>query len=256
MGTNLTISHGETSGEHAIILGADLVRTGRAEVAVVGGGDELPFIVYEVYRRLRGLSSQRGGPVWSSPYDIGRNGVILGEGAAMLVIESAARAAARGAHVYASLERTARFAVAATPHAWPSSARAALPPLRHLLAGDTGAPREPDLIYGGANSSRRLDACELDLFGRLLGETASRPWLTSVKGAVGEFGAAGALSTAAACLALDRGIVPPLCNLRTPEPSVPFRFPAVAARQPLTRILVCGIGRGGSGAALSLAAAS
>lgn len=248
-GTNFTVSQGETSGEQAIILGAELIRSGRADVAVVGGGDELAAVTHDIHRRARTLSPRGRGLAWSSPYDAHRNGLVLGEGAAMLVLESATRAAERSAKAYASIEGAAQFAVVTPPYDWPRIARSALTPLRRLLADG----RQPDLICGAANSSRRLDACELDLYGRLMGESASGVWLTSLKGSIGEFGGAGAFGVAAACLALDTGTVPPLCHLRDPGPSVPFRFARPrSVRQSLTRALVCGIARGGSGAALSL----
>jgi 3-oxoacyl-[acyl-carrier-protein] synthase II len=247
-GVNLTVAQGETSGEQAFILGCELVRTGRADLVLAGGGDELAAIVFDAYRRARALSSQRGGPEWSSPYDAGRNGIVLGEGAAILVLESLAQARARGATVLAEIEGYVALGVPAPPYAWPADARAALAPLRRLLAAD-GA----DLVVGSGNSSRRLDACEIDLFGRLAGERAGDVRVTSIKGAIGEFGAAGALSTAAACLALHEQTVPPLCHLSKPEPNALLCFAAGRGEaQPIKRVLLCGLARGGAGAALLL----
>jgi 3-oxoacyl-[acyl-carrier-protein] synthase II len=191
-GANLTVARGETSGEEAIRLGCDLIRTGRAEVVLAGGGDELAAIVIELYRSARALSGQRGGREWCSPYDAERNGLLLGEGAAMLVLESAERATARSARVYAEIATEADFTLAAPLYDWPAPSAA----LRHSPA-DRLPSGGVDLVCGSANSSRRLDACELDLLTRLLGEAASRTTVTSIKGATGDFGAAGALSAAA-----------------------------------------------------------
>jgi 3-oxoacyl-[acyl-carrier-protein] synthase II len=251
-GVNLTVSQGETSGEQAIALACDLVRAERADVVLAGGGDGLSPVVCEVYRRARALSAQHGGREWSSPYDVGRNGIILGEGAAMLVLESTARARARGAPIYAEIDGNAAFGVPAPPYDWPAQARAALPVLRHLVSSGSNAPAAVDLICAGANSSRRLDACELDVFSELFGKHADAMHLTSIKGAVGEFGAAGALTAAAAALALHTQTVPPLCHLETPESGVPFRFAAQAEARPINRALLCGFAHGGAGAALVL----
>ena len=107
------------------------------------------------------------------------------------------------------------------------------------------------------NSSPRLDLCEIDLTARLLGEGAAAATLTSIKGAVGEFGAAGALTTAAACLALHEQTIPPLCNLRRPARTDLVRFaPRQGARQRIDSALVLGLARGGAGAALLLRRAS
>ncbi len=240
-GANFTVAQGETSGEQAIILGSELVRAGRADLVLAGGGDELSGVVYEVHRRARALSSQRGGPEWSSPYDAARNGVVLGEGAAMLVIEPTARARARGATILADIEDSASFSVPAAAYDWPR--RAAIPQTPALRWAADGV----DLVCGSANSSRGLDAYEIALVAQLLGARADRAALTSIKGAVGEFAAAGALSAATACLALREQTVPPLCQLRVPAPGARLRFAAPRAQaRPLERALQCGISRGGA----------
>jgi len=249
-GANLTVSQGEVSGEQAIATGCDLIRAGRAEVVLAGGGDELAEIVIAGYRRFRALSSQRGGAEWCSPYDAERNGLVLGEGAAMLVLEPLARARERGATVLAEIVDTLSCGVAAPPYDWPAGASAAVPRLRRLLEGAGVAA--VDLVCGGANSSRRLDACELDLVARILDDPAAAT-LTSIKGAVGEFGAAGALTTAAACLALHAGAVPPLCHLRQPPPDAVVRLaPRTARPAHLRNALVLSVARGGTLAALLL----
>ncbi len=241
-GLNLTVAQGEISGEQALIEGCDAVRAGRADVVLAGGGDELGEILIEICRRARILSGQRGDGKreWCSPYDTDRNGVVLGEGAAMLALESLHHARARGATVYAEIDADLTFAVPSPIYDWPATAADAVPALTPLTAAGV------DLVCGGANSSRRLDATELALFGQL---GAAR--VTSIKGAVGEFGAAGALSAAAVCLAIREGVVPPLCHLRAPEPDASTRLAAtVGEAATIDRALLLGLARGGAGCAL------
>ena len=252
-GANLTVSQGEVSGEQAIALGCDLIRAGRADVVLAGGGDELAEIVVASYRDYRALSSQRGGPEWCSPYDVDRNGVVLGEGAAMLVLESAQHARQRAAAVYAEVADYVSFGVNAPAYDWPAHAPAAAARLQALLGRCLGSASYGgvDLICGSANASRRLDACELEVLGRVFGEAAVRVALTSIKGAIGEFGAAGALTAVATCLALRDGMVPPLCNLQRPAADAPFRFAApTAERRPVQHALMLSMARGGSSIAL------
>jgi 3-oxoacyl-[acyl-carrier-protein] synthase II len=247
-GVNLTVAQAEVSSEQAIILGSELVRAGRADVVLAGGGDELAAVVADVYRRAGALSGQRGGPEWCSPYDGERNGIVLGEGAAILVLESAARAQARGAPAYAAISGGVSFAVPAPLYDWPERAAAAVRVLGPLAGGGP-----VDLLCGSANSSRRLDACEIDLFASVMNGRVDGARVTSIKGAVGEFGGAGALSAAAVCLALRAQMVPPLCNLRTAESAPALRFAARRGEpQGLAGALLCGIARGGAGAALLL----
>lgn len=245
-GPNLTVSEAESTGEHALVLGCDLLRAGRADLVLAGGGDELSAILRDIFLQGRALSSQRGGPEWSSPYDIRRNGIVLGEGAAMLALESLEQARVRGAAVFATIEDSVTFSIPGPAYGWPVQASGAVPVLRSLIKDDP-----VDLICGAGNSTREYDRCELDLLGDVFGDAASRIWLTSIKGAVGEFGAAGALSAAAASLALHDQRVPPLCNLRELEPAFPFRVASQGAVDaPVRRVLLCAIGRGGGGAAL------
>jgi len=253
-GANLTVSQGEVSGEQAIAVAVDLIRAGRADVVLAGGGDELAGVVTAGYRDYYALSSQRGGPEWCSPYDVDRNGVILGEGAAMLVCESTAHARQRRAAVYADLVDYASFAVPAPAYDWPARAPTATARLQELLENSWGAGCDSggvDLVCGSANSSVRLDACEVDVLTRVFGEAAGHVALTSIKGAIGEFGAAGALTAVATCLALRDGVVPPLCNMRRPPADTPFRFAArIAERRELRHALMTSTARGGSCIAL------
>ena len=248
------MSQGEVSGEQAIAVAFDLIRAGRADVVLAGGGDELAGVVTAGYRDYYALSSQRGGPEWCSPYDVDRNGVILGEGAAMLVFESTEHARQRGAAVYADLVDYVSFGVPAPAYDWPARAPAATARLQELLERNREAGLDSggvDLVCGSANSSVRLDACEVDVLTRVFGEAAGHVALTSIKGAIGEFGAAGALTAVATCLALRDGIVPPLCNLRRPPADTPFRFAArTAERRELRRALMTSTARGGSCIAL------
>jgi 3-oxoacyl-[acyl-carrier-protein] synthase II len=243
-GVNLTVAQAEVSGEEAVTLGAEMIRTGRADVVLAGGGDELAPIVAETCFRARALSGQHGGPEWCSPYDRLRNGLVLGEGAAVLVLESLEHARGRGATVLAEIEGTRSFAVPAPLYDWPARAPAAVEPLRRLVTSS-----DVDLIVGSANASRRVDSCEIEIFSRV----SPCAVVTSIKGAIGEFGAAGAFSLAAACLAVREQSVPPLCHLQAPDPVLGSRLAArTGAPARVDRTLVCGLARGGAVAGLLL----
>ncbi len=244
-GVNFTVAQAEISGETAIALGVDAVRSGRADRVLAGGGDDLAPILLRTLQRARALAGQRGGREWASPYDVARSGLVAGAGAAMLVLEPLARARRRGARVYACIAGSTAWAVPAPPYGWPARAPASLAPLAALCGA---API--DLVCGGANSTTTLDACELALFDALAAVRGAT--LTSIKGAIGEFGAAGALTVAAACLALREQVVPPLCALETAAPTG-LRLAARQAQPAcLRRALVHGLARGGAAAALLL----
>jgi 3-oxoacyl-[acyl-carrier-protein] synthase II len=239
-GPNLTVVRGEASGEAAIALAYDTLATGQADVLLAGGVDELAPVLRAIYTDLHLLSPTAGGEEWSSPFDRERNGFVMGEGAAMLVLERAEHAAARGARVYAELAGYATESVAASPHDWPTVAAAAASgreTARQLGALGFHPPDARDceagvtLIVSCANSTRRLDAAETARLAALLGAAPPRTLVTSLKGAIGEFGAAGAFGAAAAALALATGDVPRLGALRTADAActLPLALRAVPA---------------------------
>jgi 3-oxoacyl-(acyl-carrier-protein) synthase len=200
-------------------------------------------VLVRALHRARAFAGQRGGREWASPYDAARSGLVVGEGAAMLVLEPLERARRRGAAVYACIAGSRSWAVDAPRYDWPSHAEAAVEPLVALIGGAS-----VELVCGAANSSRRLDGCELALFASL--PATRQATVTSIKGAIGEFGAAGALTAAAACLALKEQTVPPLCHLETPAETGVRLAGRVGESADLRRVLVCGIARGGAMTAL------
>lgn len=257
-GPNFTVCRNETSGEAAVALAYDAIACGHADVILTGGGDEVSPVLFHVNKDLGALSPGRphaGGAAlaeWSSPFDRDRNGMILGEGVAMLVLERAEHARARRATVYAELVGYATHTVPSTPHLWPHPAAAAPRAMADQLRALRGAD-EIDAIVSCANSTRDLDAFEAAHLAGLLGEGAARALVTSVKGAVGEFGGAGALGTAVAALALRDGHVPALATLRRPDPACTLRLAAPGAAPSAVRAaLVSGSARGGACTALLL----
>ncbi len=259
-GPNYTVCRGDASGEAALALAYDTIVTGQADVVLAGGGDEISRVLFHIQKDLRVLSplaleaaAGSASREWSSPFDRRRNGFVMGEGAAILVLERAERAEARGARVYAELAGYATQSVASTPHDWPSPSAASpastarqlaalgwkqpgvrdsLRPSVHGNAADTRRDEgdDVDLIVSCASSSPRVDAFEAAHLAALLGEGASRALVTSVKGAIGEFGGAGAFSAAAAVLALHSGALPRLGVLGEPDPNVALRL--ATARTP------------------------
>lgn len=255
-GPNLTVVRGEASGEAALALAYDTIVTGQAEVLLAGGVDELSPALRRIHADLHLLSPGKdGGEEWSSPFDRDRNGMVMGEGAAMLVLESATHARARGARVRAELVGHASESLPASPHDWPTVATAAAArDLASALAAlgfrsgsrDDGAT----LVVSCANSTRRLDAVESARLAALLGDPDGRTLVTSLKGSIGDCGAAGALGAAAAVLAFEAGDVPRLGALRVPDPQCRLPLARLDTPRPAGGVgeaLVTTMPRGGGG---------
>jgi 3-oxoacyl-(acyl-carrier-protein) synthase len=228
-GPTAFVSEGEVSGEAAIAWGAGLVADGAADVCLAGGADELDGVLCEVLRDAHAFTG----------------GTPPGEGAAVLVLEPLARAAARGARVYARLLPHAGFAVPAGVHRWPRDAGPVAEGLAPLVA-------DADLIVAAANGRAALDRVEAAALEQALGPR--RPAITALRGAYGDFGCAGALATAAAALAIASGTIPPAA-------APPARLAALdlvrgeARRGPVRTAVVDALARGGLCRPLRLEAA-
>ena len=208
------------SGNEAIALGIDMIRLGRADVVVVGGTEAaIHALPMAAFGQMMALSKRNDEPEKASrPWDKGRDGFVLGEGSAALVIESAEHAAARGAKVYAEV---AGAGVTADSHDIAQPDPAGLGATRAMKM----ALRESDMdaselvhINAHATSTPQGDLAEALAIRNAIGKAASKVVLTSTKSMTGHLlGAAGALESVVTVLALHHRVVPPTINLDDPE---------------------------------------
>lgn len=206
------------AGTEAIAMGREMILAGSADVVVCGGVEAgvLPFSI-AAFAQSRALSTRNDHPEKASrPFDVGRDGFVMAEGSAVLVLESEEHARARGATVHgvvagASLTSDAFDIVGGDPE---NQARTITQAVRSagLEPGDVG------LVHAHATSTPAGDANEATAIRAALG---TPPPVTSTKGATGHLlGASGALGVLTAVLALRDGIVPPTLNLDTQDPEI------------------------------------
>ena len=208
------------SGNEAVALGIDLIRLGRADVVVVGGTEAaVHALPMAAFGQMRALSKRNENPEAASrPWDKGRDGFVLGEGAAVLVLESEAHATARGARVYAE---AAGAGITADSHdiAQPDPSGAGATRAMQLALRNAGL-QASDIghVNAHATSTPQGDVAEAAAIRQALGSAADEVVLTSTKSMTGHLlGAAGALESVASVLALHDGTVPPTINLEDPE---------------------------------------
>ena len=209
------------SGNEAIALGIDMIRLGRADVVVVGGTEAaVHALPMAAFGQMMALSKRNDDPERASrPWDKGRDGFVLGEGAAVLVLESEEHAKARGAKVYAE---AAGAGVTADSHDIAQPDPAGLGATRAMKFALREAGLEStDIahINAHATSTPQGDLAEALAIKNALGEKAAESAvLTSTKSMTGHLlGAAGALESIAVVLALHDRVVPPTINLDDPE---------------------------------------
>lgn len=217
---------------------------------VLAGGAEAPLapLCYSAFTILRAMSSRNGEPERASrPFDVARDGFVMGEGAAMMVVEELGHALARGARIYGEiagygLTNDAYHMTAPLPDA-AQAARA----MRMALHDAQMQPAEIDYINAHGSSTPLNDRTETLAIKRIFGEHASSIPISSIKGHHGHaLGASGAIEAAACALMLDRQYLVPTVNLETPDPECDLDYlPRIGRRHPVRTILSNSFGFGG-----------
>jgi 3-oxoacyl-[acyl-carrier-protein] synthase II len=243
-GPNATISQKEVSGLAAIAHASDILRRDRARVLVAGGVDAVYQVFYRVHDRFGALSHANAGAEGSRPFDVSRNGFVLGEGGFVLILEREDRARGRGGRIYGELLGVASGGASVGLNQWPNRPEPLTRVMSQALEDAGVAPDAIDVVYASANSSA-LDEVEARALASLFG--GGRTIVTSVKGALGESSAAGAASCVAALLCGRRGTVPPIAGLERPDPAcASLRLASRAEPSPGPLALVNSVASGGA----------
>ena len=206
------------SGAEALAVALELLRSGRADVVVAGGAEACVHpLPLAGFAQMRALSTRHDEPEAASrPYDKGRDGFVLGEGAGVLVLETPAHAAARGARIHAQLAGSGLASdahhVTAPDPSGAGAARSIIAALRDAGVG----PEDVGHVDAHATSTPLGDLAEARALNLALG--THRPPVTAPKSCTGHLlGAAGAVEAIAAVLALKSGVVPAIRNLDDPD---------------------------------------
>ena len=212
-GPTFTIATACSSSAHAIGQAFGMVRSGMCDVAIAGGS-EAPFSygILKAWEAMRVVS-----PDVCRPFSRNRNGMILGEGAAMMVIESLEHARARGARPIAEV---AGFGMSSDAHhITQPSAEGAAKAIRMALKDAGIVPEQIGYVNAHGTGTGVNDPTETRALHLAFGEHARRLAISSTKAMHGHtLGAAGAIESAAAVLALANGILPPTINFAEPDP--------------------------------------
>ncbi|MFI6158507.1 MULTISPECIES: beta-ketoacyl-ACP synthase II [Micromonospora] len=225
-----TVASACATGAEAIALGLDIIRSGRADVVVAGGTEAvIHALPIAGFASMRAMSTRNDEPERASrPWDTGRDGFVLGEGAGVLVLERAEHAAARGARVYARLAGAGITSDAydiVQPHA---EGEGAIRAIKKAIA-DADIARE-DIVHVNAHATSTPVGDMLEI-GALRAALGDHPVLTATKSMTGHLlGAAGALESIATILSIRDGVVPPTINLDEPDAGLDMDVAAHKAR--------------------------
>ena len=223
-GAVLTLPAACAAGNYAIGLATDLIRAGKADVIVTGAAEMLQELQYSGFVRLAAMAQER-----CQPFDLNRQGLILGEGAGVLVVESEAHAVRRGATALAEVGGHGMTCDAyhiTRPH---PEAAGSIGAMRQAIERSGITPDEIDFVNAHGTGTKHNDSAESKVMKDVFGDR--KVPISSMKSMLGHcMGAASALEAIGCLFTLDQGIYPPTIGYETPDPDCDVDVVANVAR--------------------------
>jgi len=253
-GPLLTTDAACASSAHAIGYGLQLIRNGSVDVAIVGGADSaLSPAVMQAWSMLRVLSSRNDTPEQACrPFSKDRDGIVLGEGAGILVLESEALARQRGARIYA--EVSGYGATSDGHHITQPTAQGPMDAIHFALRDACILPGEVQYISAHGTATLWNDRNETQAIKAVFGDHAYRIPIVGIKGAIGHsIAATGALECISTALAIKNQQIPPTVNCQVPDPECDLDHVPEGSRQHvIENAISSSFAFGGSNAVLTL----
>jgi act minimal PKS ketosynthase (KS/KS alpha) len=253
-----TVSTGCTSGLDAVAQGAQYIEDGTADLVLAGATDApISPITVACFDAIKATSPNNDDPAHASrPFDRDRDGFVLGEGCAVLILEEAGAARRRGARIYCEIAGYAQRSNAFHMTGLRPDGLELAEAIRVALDRARLPVDSVDYVNAHGSGTRQNDRHETAAFKATLGEHAYRVPVSSIKSMVGHsLGAIGAIEVAACALAIEMDTVPPTANLHTPDPELGLDYVPLEAREyPVDTVLSVGSGFGGFQTAMVLTA--
>ncbi len=247
------------SGTDALGMALDMIRAGRADI-VVAGGTEATITEYCVggFCSMKALSTKYNDTPEKAcrPFDAGRDGFIMAEGAAILILESEAHAKARNAHVYAELAGYSASGDAYHLTAPDPDAAGAIRAITAALKDADLAPQDVDYVNAHGTSTPLNDPMETKAVKAVFGEHAYKLKMSSTKSMTGHLlGAAGAIEAVICALAIRDGFYPPTINYENPDPACDLDIvPNKGVEGPIRAAISTSLGFGGHNGVIAIKA--
>ncbi len=242
------------SSAHAIGDSFEIIKRGAADVMVTGGSEcAITSLGVAGFCSLKALSTRNDDPQGASrPFDKTRDGFVIAEGAAMIVLEELEHARARGAHIYGEIIGYGMTGDAYHVTAPDPSGSGAAGAMKGALTDAGLSPKDISYINAHGTSTSLNDKIETKAIKAVFGEEAKKIPISSTKSMTGHLlGAAGAIEFLACCMALKDQIIPPTINYKTPDPECDLDYvPNQARKAKLTICLSNSLGFGGHNVSL------
>ena len=257
-GPNFTVVSACATGGHALGESSEIIRRGDADIMVAGGTEAGIFEpLVGGFAAMRALSTRNDDPAAASrPFDTGRDGFVIGEGAGVVILEALEHAEQRGATILAELVGYGATADASHITLPAPGGIGAVRAARRALEKAGLSPADIDHVNAHATSTSEGDKAELQAIRTIFGDDVGRVAITANKSMLGHtLGAAGAIEAIATIMAIREGCVPPTINLDSPDPEAEGLdlTPNVAASREIRAALSNSFGFGGQNTALIFA---
>ena len=256
-GPATVVSTGCTSGIDSIGYGSQLIEDGDADVVVAGASDApISPISMACFDTIRATTDNNADPEHASkPFDARRNGFVMGEGAAVLILEELEHARRRGAEVYCEVTGYASRCNAFHMTGLKPDGTEMAEAVGQALDQGRIDPSEVGYVNAHGSGTKQNDRHETAAVHKSLGSAADRVAMSSIKSMIGHsLGAIGSIEVAATALAVQRGVLPPTANYEVPDPECDLDYvPKVAREQKVDVAVSVGSGFGGFQSAIVLA---
>jgi 3-oxoacyl-[acyl-carrier-protein] synthase II len=242
-GPNLCVSTACSAGLYSIAMAADVIRRGEADFVIAGGSEAICRVAMGCFNRLQAMDD-----VACRPFDRDRAGAVMGEGAAIVLLESRRHRLARGWDRVYALVKGEGWSCDAHHATMPEeTGEQAARAMNDALARARVGLDEVDLVLAHGTGTRQNDAMEGVALRRVFGDRTDAIWVSGNKGKLGHTGgAAGAFQGLTAAMALAHGQVPPTGNVGTQDPGCEVRLATEAMRAPLRNVLLNSYAFGGN----------
>lgn len=218
----LNLSNACAGGGYAMTMGADLIHSGEVDIVIAGGAEAYSRVTVAGFNAMNALASHE-----PRPFDEKRTGVVLSEGAGVVVMESAAHALARSARVYARLSGTGISCDAGHPTAPDASGDHVVRAMRDALSTARCTSKDIAFVVPHGTGTPLNDVTEYRALHRVFGDQLEELPIFNLKAVLGHVaGGSATVSAVAAALAIHRGSLPPNALIRHPDPECPVFVPS------------------------------
>ena len=244
-GVNTTVTHFAVSAENAIAYAAAEIRRGTADFIFAGGADILSEFYYKSLTKFHALSPQNKEKEACHPFDKDRSGMIAGEGCGIICLESLESAVAGGRKPYCEIKGAGMGSSPTNPTAWPKNSEGIKRTWGRALNNSDCSVNDIQAIFAAANGDKILDAVEAEAYAEIFDSSERKPFITSIKSAVGESFSSGGIKACALALSMEKNILPPVVNLT--NPLLPLTFVTGKKKElEINNAVLAGISFGGT----------